>query len=257
MSLLELKGIGKSFGGLAALRGVDLSIEKDEIVGLIGPNGAGKTTLFNVISGVFRPSVGTILYRGKDITRWPMHRIASYGLVRTFQQTELFMEMSALQNVRVGQHVHHKIRAGDAGKTRKQNRHDNGARELVEFVGLGQFADELAENLPHGHRRALGVAIALAAAPQLLLLDEPLTGMDAEETLEMVDIIKRIRSLGTTIMIVEHNMRAVMRCCDRIAVLNFGQKIAEGAPKEIQNHPEVIDAYLGVDEAIHGLSNDV
>jgi len=256
MSLLELKGIGKSFGGLAALRGVDLSIEKDEIVGLIGPNGAGKTTMFNVISGVFRPSVGTILYSGRDITRWPMHRIASHGLVRTFQQTELFMEMSVLQNVRVGKHVHHKFRAGDVDKTRKQNRHDTSARELVEFVGLGQFAGELAENLPHGHRRALGIAIALAASPQLLLLDEPLTGMDASETLEMVEIIKRICSLGTTIMIVEHNMRAVMQCCDRIAVLNFGQKIAEGVPKEIQNNPEVIDAYLGVDETIHGLSDN-
>ncbi len=251
MALLELTGIGKNFGGLAALGGVDLSVEPGEILGLIGPNGAGKTTLFNVISGVLPPSAGRIVYDGTDITRWSLHRIARHGLVRTFQQTELFMEMTVLENVQVSARAH-------SGLSLRRARGREAAREMpvheiIELVGLGDLTHEQAENLPHGHRRALGIALALAAAPSLLLLDEPLTGMDSGETAAMVSTIERIRALDTTVMLVEHNMRAVMRCCDRIAVLDFGKLIAEGPPQRIQNDPRVIDAYLGADEDIHGI----
>ena len=251
MALLELSGIGKNFGGLAALGGVDLTVEPGEILGLIGPNGAGKTTLFNVISGVLPPSTGRIVYDGTDITRWSLHRIARHGLVRTFQQTELFMEMTVLENVQVSA----RARTGLSFR-RMQGRDAGGSMsvsDIIELVGLSALAHERAENLPHGHRRALGIALALAAAPSLLLLDEPLTGMDAGETVAMVDTIERIRARATTIMLVEHNMRAVMRCCDRIAVLDFGKLIAEGPPLRIQNDPRVIDAYLGADEEIHGI----
>ena len=230
MALLELTGIGKNFGGLAALGGVDLTVEPGEILGLIGPNGAGR-----------------IVYDGADITRWSLHRIARHGLVRTFQQTELFMEMTVFENVQVSARAHSGLsfrRARDRGAAGSMSVH-----EIIELVGLTDFARERAENLPHGHRRAL----ALAAAPSLLLLDEPLTGMDAGETTAMVSTIERIRAQDTTIMLVEHNMRAVMRCCDRIAVLDFGKLIAEGPPQRIQNDPRVIDAYLGADEDIHGI----
>ncbi len=251
MALLELTGIGKNFGGLAALGGVDLTVEEGEILGLIGPNGAGKTTLFNVISGVLPASAGRIVYDGTDITRWSLHRIARHGLVRTFQQTELFMEMTVLENVQVSARAHSGIsfrRMSSREAARRMSVH-----EIVELVGLSDLADEQAENLPHGYRRALGIALALAAAPSLLLLDEPLTGMDAGETEAMVSTIERIRARDTTVMLVEHNMRAVMRCCDRIAVLDFGKLIAEGPPQQIQNDPRVIDAYLGADEDIHGI----
>ena len=251
MALLELSGIDKNFGGLAALGGVDLAVEEGEILGLIGPNGAGKTTLFNVISGVLPPSAGRIVYDGTDITRWSLHRIARHGLVRTFQQTELFMEMTVLENVQVSARAHRGLsfrRMSGRETVGRMSVHD-----IIELVGLSELTHERAENLPHGHRRALGIALALAAAPSLLLLDEPLTGMDAGETAAMVDTIARIRARATTIMLVEHNMRAVMRCCDRIAVLDFGKLIAEGPPERIQNDPRVIDAYLGADEDIHGI----
>ena len=251
MALLELSGIGKNFGGLAALGGVDLTVEEGEILGLIGPNGAGKTTLFNVISGVLPPSAGRIVYDGADVTRWSLHRIARHGLVRTFQQTELFMEMTVLENVQVSARAHSGL------SFRRTSGRETAGRmtvdDIIELVGLSELTHERAENLPHGHRRALGIALALAAAPSLLLLDEPLTGMDAGETAAMVDTIERIRARATTIMLVEHNMRAVMRCCDRIAVLDFGKLIAEGPPERIQNDPRVIDAYLGADEDIHGI----
>ena len=251
MALLELSGIGKNFGGLAAVGGVDLAVEEGEILGLIGPNGAGKTTLFNVISGVLPPSAGRIVYDGTDITRWSLHRIARHGLVRTFQQTELFMEMTVLENVQVSARAHNGL------SFRRMSGRETAGRmsvqAIIELVGLSELTHERAENLPHGHRRALGIALALAAAPSLLLLDEPLTGMDAGETAAMVDTIARIRARATTIMLVEHNMRAVMRCCDRIAVLDFGKLIAEGPPERIQNDPRVIDAYLGADEDIHGI----
>ena len=251
MALLELTGIGKNFGGLAALGGVDLTVEPGEILGLIGPNGAGKTTLFNVISGVLPASAGRIIYDGTDITRWSLHRIARHGLVRTFQQTELFMEMTVLENVQVSARAHSGL------SFRRMSGREAAGRmsvhEIIELVGLSDLTHEHAENLPHGHRRALGIALALAAAPSLLLLDEPLTGMDAGETEAMVSTIERIRARDTTVMLVEHNMRAVMRCCDRIAVLDFGKLIAEGPPQRIQNDPRVIDAYLGADEDIHGI----
>ena len=257
--MLWVNHISKNFGGLNALKDVDFKVEPGEIFGLIGPNGAGKTTLFNVISGVFRPSEGKIFYKEKDITALPLHRVAGKGLVRTFQQTELFMEMTTFENLLVAQRLSTDRTASTWFRRRRKEvkikaKREQFAMEILEFTGLLPWKDNLAVNLAHGFRRMLGVAIALGVRPDLLLLDEPLTGMDAEEIRAMVKMIKQLREKGTTIMLVEHNMRAVMSLCDRIFVLNFGKKIAEGAPQEVQNNKHVIDAYLGVEDTIEDVS---
>jgi branched-chain amino acid transport system ATP-binding protein len=254
MPLLEIKGVSMHFGGLAALERVSFQVSKGEIVGLIGPNGAGKTTMFNVISGIYRPTIGKIMYHGKNIAGCKFHKVSSMRLVRTFQLSSLYNEMTVLENVAVAHHL--KSKTGFWGalfdtRSARRDRRDieQSAIELLEFVRLAHFKYELAKNLPHGPQRALGVAIALAASPELLLLDEPLTGMHQEERLAMTDIIKALRdNRGITLMIVEHNIRAVMSICDRIVVLNFGNKIAEGLPAEICQNKNVVDAYLGSSE---------
>jgi len=250
MALLEVKGVSKYFGGLAALSDFDMEVSEGEIRGLIGPNGSGKTTLYNVISGVYRPTTGTIVYQGKDITHLPPSIIAKMGLVRTFQQTALFMDFTVLQNISVGRHLHAGENVfGVMGSTPFTRQVEKGAlekaEEIVDFMELTHIRDELAVNLPHGYMRALGVSVALAAEPKLLMLDEPVTGMNPVEKAHMLSIIKKIREQGITVLVVEHDMRTVMGVCDYITVLNFGRKLAEGTPKEIQSNEEVIEAYLG------------
>ena len=247
MALLETKNLTKHFGGLAAVSHFDLAVDEGEIVGLIGPNGAGKTTCFNLLSGFLPPTAGTIRFGGEDITGLKPHYIVKRGLVRTFQLTTLFQEMTVLENVLLGLHLHSHRGVGQfLGRWQVFPQDEiNQCSAVLEFTGLAPYAGQLAKNLPHGHQRALGIAVALAVQPRLLLLDEPVTGMNFEESQRIMQLVKTIRDRGTTILLVEHNMKAVMGTCERIVVLNFGEKLTEGTPTEVGANPEVIAAYLG------------
>jgi branched-chain amino acid transport system ATP-binding protein len=254
MSLLELRKLTKHFGGVLAVNGLDLTIDSGEIVGLIGPNGAGKTTVFNLISGVLPPSGGRVLFRGEDVTGLKPHGIAERGLVRTFQQTMLVSEMTVLQNILLGFHLTSVRRLWrailDTPSTKASERRLlEKANELAEFMGLGGVRRVLAKNLPHGHQRSLGIAMALAAGPDLIMLDEPVAGMNPLETAQTMERIGGIRDRGTTVLLVEHDMKMVMGVCERLCVLNFGMKIAEGRPDEIRSNTQVIEAYLGTEYA--------
>jgi len=254
MALLEIRNLRKYFSGLAAVNDVGFSVNDGEIVGLIGPNGAGKTTLFNLISGFHPPDQGEVIFAGEDITALRADQVARKGVGRTFQASTLFMQSTVFSNVFSAFHRQYRQPGWKAFlHTPKVNREEQaikkGAMDILEFMGLATLGGELATNLPHGHQRALGICIALATEPRLLLLDEPLTGMNPSETMEIVRKIRQIQEKGITILLVEHNMRAVMDLCDRITVLNYGRKIAEGTPEEIKKNREVTEAYLGREEA--------
>ncbi len=252
--MLEVRGLAKSYGGLAALSELSLDVEEGEIRGVIGPNGAGKTTLFNVISGVEQPTQGTIHYLGEEISGLPASAVTKRGLVRTFQRTAVFGGFTVLENVSVARHLHAKESIfgaifGTALRMEKEN--EERALEILEFIGLAKMKDVISLNLAHGHQKALGIAIALATEPKCLMLDEPVAGMNFTETKHMTELIRKIRDKwGVTILLVEHDMKTVMGVCEKITVLNFGEKLAEGLPEEIRASKDVIEAYLGAEEIV-------
>ena len=255
MGLLDVSNLTKRFGGLTAVNDLTFGVEEGEFLGLIGPNGAGKSTIFNLITSYLTPTRGIVLFKNKKITRLSTHKIAAVGVVRTFQHNNLFLDMSIYENVMISQHL-----LGAAGSfgfflnsakaRRDEKQFHETAMELLGFTGLMPFKDELAKNLSHGHQRILGMAVALAVKPKLLLLDEPFTGMHPKETETAMEMVSAMRKRGLTIILVEHNMKAVMGICERIVVINFGKKIAEGTPEKIRQNHAVIEAYLGKEELV-------
>lgn len=260
MILLQTQSLGKSFGGLKALQGVDFSISPGEIVSLIGPNGAGKTTFFNLLTGVYAPDEGHVEFSGEQIAGRSPHWIVRRGLARTFQNIRLFNNMTVLENVMVGRHCRTRSELFTAlfrtpGFYREEREIIRSARERLQFVGLLGHGNDLAGNLPYGMQRRLEIARALATEPRLLLLDEPTAGMNHVESIGMVELIGRIAQEGVTILLIEHRMSLVMRVSQKVHVLDHGVKIAEGTPGQIQSNPKVIEAYLGAGQETPEMSD--
>ncbi|MCP4875335.1 MAG: ABC transporter ATP-binding protein [Gammaproteobacteria bacterium] len=248
MPVLEIKNVTKQFGGLTALNDISFNIEEGEIRGLIGPNGAGKSTMFKNIAGFYAPTKGSIVYQGKQIEGKKPHTISELGIVRTFQETTLFQELTVFENALVGCHINARTDLFSAifGLDRKkQKAAEEKVMEVLDFMGLSDRKNQLASELPLGSQRALAISVALVSEPKLMLMDEPFAGMNPEETNHMMDLTRKVRESGITIVLVEHDMKAVMGLCHYLTVLNFGQLLAEGTPEEIRNNDKVIEAYLG------------